>query len=224
MAALHLAPSDLRDQLENWVAAICKYALEHRLSVTIIGKTTHNFSDAPSSTVLKQTTSALYNGEGSIFVTVGSGVGKAGFLNAEPFYARPSSLANLVRTLFSRFLGWEIKSNNVSSHNVDHLTEVVAFQFVDLCQLLKAKGKDLAAAIKSLGHYMDITRPYAIFALSKIPSSVVASNFRHAVGYPDRDRFWDKVGILRLVHSLLGSVHYSDTVLPSWSGATYEEI
>jgi hypothetical protein len=177
MAALHLAPSDSRDQLENWVAEICKYALEHRLSVTIMGKTTYNFSDALSSTVLKQATSALYNGEGSLFVTVGSGVSGAGFLNAEPFYAGPSSSANLMRTLFSGLLSWEIKTNNVSSHNVDHLIEAGAFPFVDLCPWLEAKGKDLAAAIKSLGRYIGITQPYVILTLSKKSSSVVASDF-----------------------------------------------
>jgi len=200
MAAMHLAPSELQDQLENWVDEICKYALEHRLSVTTIGKTTYTFSDALRSIVLKQAIPAFHNGEGTLFVTVGSGVSKTGFLNAEPFYAGPSSSANLIRTLFSRLLSWEIKTNSASSHNVGHLIKVGLFPFVDLCPWLKAEGKDLSAAIENLGRYIGITRPYVILTLSKKPSSVAASDFRHAVGYPDRDRFWDKVGVLRLVY------------------------
>lgn len=62
-----------------------------------------------------------------------------------------------MRTLFSRLLSWEIKTNNVSSHNVDHLIEAGAFPFVDLCPWSKAEGKDLAAAIESLGRYIGIT-------------------------------------------------------------------
>jgi hypothetical protein len=76
-----------------------------------------------------------------------------------------------------------------SSHNVDQLIEAGAFPFVDLCPWLKAEGKDFAAAIESLGRYIGITRPYVILTLSKKPSSVVASDFCHAVGYPQRDRF-----------------------------------
>jgi hypothetical protein len=104
MAALHLTPSKLRDQLENWVDEICKYALEHRLFLTTIRKRTYTFSDALRYTVLEQATPTLYNGEGTLFITVGSGVNKTGFLNAEPFYAGPSSSANLMRRLFSRLL------------------------------------------------------------------------------------------------------------------------
>jgi hypothetical protein len=65
---------------------------------------------------------------------------------------------------------------------------------------LKAEGKDLLAAIDNLGHHLAITQTYVILTFSKIPSSVAASNFRHAFGYADRDRFWDKVGILHLAY------------------------
>jgi hypothetical protein len=79
---------------------MCKYALEHRLSVTAIVKTTCIFSDALRSIVRRQAIPAFYNEEGTLFVTVGSGVSKTGFLNPEPFYAGPSSSANFIRTLF----------------------------------------------------------------------------------------------------------------------------
>jgi hypothetical protein len=68
------------------VFKICKYALEHRDSVTTIRKTTYTFSDALRSTVLEQATPALYNGEGTSLITVGSAFSKTGFLNAVPFY------------------------------------------------------------------------------------------------------------------------------------------
>ena len=200
MAVLLLAPSELRDQLENRVDEICKYALEHRLSATTIRKRTYTFSDALRSTVLEQATLALYNGEGTLFITGGSGVSKTGFLNVEPFYVGPSPSANLMRRLFSRLFSWEIKTNNASSHNVDHLIKAGLFLFVDLCPWLRAEGKDLSVAIENLGRYIGITRPYVILTLSKKPSSVVASDFRHAIGYLDRDRFRDKIGVLRLVH------------------------
>lgn len=69
---------------------------------------------------------------------------------------------------------------------------------MDLYPWLKAEGEDLSAAIEHLGRYIGITRPYVILILSQ--SSVVASDFRHAFGYPDRDHFWDKVSVLRLVY------------------------
>jgi hypothetical protein len=200
IAVIHLAPSYLQDQLENWVDKICKYTLEHRLSITKIGKTTYTFSNTLCSIVLKRTILAFHNGEGTLVVTVGSGVIKTGFLNAESFYAGPSSSAELIRTLFSRLLSWEIKTNSASSHNFDHLIKAGLFPFVDLCPWLKTEGKDLSAAIENLGRYISITRPYVILALSKKPSLVVSSDFHHTVGYPDRDRFWDEVGILRLVY------------------------
>jgi hypothetical protein len=83
---------------------------------------------------------------------------------------------------------------------VDHLIKAGLFPFVDLCPWLKGEGKDLSVAIENLGRYIGITRLYVILTLSKKQSSVVASDFRHAVGYPDRDRFRNKIGVLRLVH------------------------
>jgi hypothetical protein len=105
-----------------------------------------------------------------------------------------------MRTLFSRLFKWEKPTDNVSSHALSHLIEAGAFPFVDLCPWLKAEGKDLLAAIDNLGHHLAITQTYVILTFSKMPSSVAASNFRHAFGYADRDRFWDKVGILHLVY------------------------
>lgn len=71
---------------------------------------------------------------------------------------------------------------------------------MDLCPWLKAEGPDLRAAIDILRSYVTTIRPLVLLTLSKVPSSVAASNFKHPWGYSDRDRFWCHVGTLRLVY------------------------
>jgi hypothetical protein len=90
MAELHPASSELKTELDDWVHHIYNYAFKHRLSVIVSGKKDYNFSEALRSIILKQVIPALYRREIYLFVTVGSGISKAGFLNAEPFYAGPA--------------------------------------------------------------------------------------------------------------------------------------
>jgi len=159
----------------------------------------HKFSEALRDTVAKQATPAKFKGHTTLFLTVGSGVSKQGYRQAEYFYTGPSQSAYLLRSCFTRLWSWEHRRGEPPVHDIDSLIRIGAFPFVDLCPWLKAEGEDLAAAVEFLRNYMLITKPLILLTLSEKASSVAASGFQHAFGYPSNDRFWFRVGFPRLV-------------------------
>jgi hypothetical protein len=196
MMELQPASQGMKGALREWVQHISSYAKEHKLSV-IFG---HPFTDSLRDVVLKQATPSLFRGDTTLFVTVGSGISMACFLGNEPFYNGSSPAACLMKDFFLRLHKLERSHCFESRHPLNDLIEAGGMPFVDLCPWLKAEGPDLLAAIGFLRSYLAIVQPLVVLTLSKTPSSVAASNFTHPWGYPDRDRFWRKVGTLRLVY------------------------
>jgi hypothetical protein len=196
MIELQPVSQGMKGALREWVEHISSYAKEHKLSVT----SGHPFPDSLRDVVLKQATPSLFRGVTTLFVTVGSGISMACFLGNEPFYNGSSPAACLIKDFFLRLHKWERSHCFESRHPLNDLIEAGGMPFVDLCPWLKAEGPDLLAAIGFLRSYLAIVQPLVVLTLSKTPSSVAASNFTHPWGYPDRDRFWRKVGTLRLVY------------------------
>ena len=159
----------------------------------------HEFSEALRDTVAKQAAPAKFKGHTTLFLTVGSGISKQGYRHAGCFYPGPSQSAYLLRSFLTRLWSWEHRTGEPPVHGIDSLIRTGAFPFVDLCPWLKAEGEDLAAAVEFLRKYMSITKPLILLILSEKPSSVAASSFQHAFGYPSNGGFWSKVGCPQLV-------------------------
>jgi hypothetical protein len=89
---------EMKEALRDWVQQVSSCAAEHKLSITAGLPYPDSLKDA----ILKQATPFMFRGNTVIFVTVGSGITKSGFLGNEPFYNGSSAAACLMKNFFSR--------------------------------------------------------------------------------------------------------------------------
>lgn len=166
-----------------WANDIQRYAMEHRLSVSIYRNKYHDFPDSLRNMILEQVIPSAFRRNFVFLLTVGAGISQKAYQEKQAFYTGSSDSTRLIKYFFNRLWDWE-QPHSLTSHGVDDLIRAGAFPFVDLCPWHRAEGEDLIVAAGLLKQYTMAIRPLNILTLAAKLSSTVASGFRHPFGYP----------------------------------------
>lgn len=136
-----------------------------------------------------------------LFLIVGERQTAPAYQEASAFFSRPGDTSDLLKGFLIRLWRWENdRPENPAQQDICRLIAAGAIPFVDLCPWLKAEGADILEAPHLLKEYTLSIKPIIILSLAARPSSVVASGFSHAFGYPQSCKFREKVGRLKLIH------------------------
>ncbi|CAG8097453.1 unnamed protein product [Penicillium nalgiovense] len=193
----------LRDlvALQDWAKKVQVYAETHPFSVCLWKNKVYPFSEALRQTIIEQGKPSAFQGKFVLFLVVGDRQTAPAYRNANAFFSKPSDTPDLLKGFLTRLWSWESdRPMNPARHDISRLIAAGAIPFVDLCPWLKAEGTDILEASHLLKEYALFVKPIIILSLAAKPSSVVASGFSHAFGYPQSCKFREKVGRLNLIH------------------------
>ncbi|KAJ5498044.1 hypothetical protein N7453_007095 [Penicillium expansum] len=184
--------------LEEWAKKVQK----HALFPFAFGRTKFTpFSDSLRQMIIEQGRPSAFEGKFVLFLVVGDRQTFLAYRKASAFFSRPSDTSDLLKGFLTRLWNWEYNTpTKPAQHDISRLISAGAMPFVDLCPWLKAEGPDILEASHLLKEYTLFVKPVIILSLAARPSSVVASGFSHAFGYPQSCKFRDKVGRLNLIH------------------------
>ncbi|KAJ5811554.1 hypothetical protein N7474_007855 [Penicillium riverlandense] len=195
----HPSPNFL--SLETWGEKVQAYAEAHQLSVCVWRNKVYPFSNALRRTIIEQGRPSTFQGKFVLFLVIGERIPALDYREATGFFSSPCNSSDLLKGFLTRLWSWEEGQPMTPSQNdICRLIAAGAIPFVDLCPWIKAEGTHLLEASHLLREYTSSVKPMIVISIATRSSSVVASGFSHAFGYPQSCKFRDKVGRLNLVH------------------------
>jgi hypothetical protein len=153
----------LRDYAKN-----VRTYIEHNPTTTQ-GKTRHKFSQATESMLVKQGTFRRLVDGSALMVSLGSDLGDTHGDEENPFFEAGGRSADVATTLYNHFGHWE---QGVRASFDPFLTRDLArnhqLPFVDYFPWFVKHKDDWNDASRLVGQYMDIAKPYIVFAYGNV--------------------------------------------------------